>query len=184
MWSTAMFHPEDAPAPKATEWTFDHPIVRMPESAAPKLGKNSSLVTMEVDVPKNAHGVLYALAGFSGGVTCYVMDGYLNYEFNLFEIQRTKVRSKNKLPVGKVKIEVESKLKAGIGGPMDITLRVNGEVVGHGLVPAAMSLHFTSNATFDIGIDTDSPVALDYYDQAPFPFTGTIGKTTIRYLNK
>jgi arylsulfatase A-like enzyme len=184
MWSTAMFHPEDAPAPKATEWTFDHPIIHMPESAAPKLGKNSSLVTMEVDVPKNAHGVLYALAGFSGGVTCYVMDGYLNYEFNLFEVQRTKVRSKSKLPIGKVKVEVESRLTAGIGGPMDITLRVNGEVVGHGVVPAAMSLHFTSNATFDIGIDLDSPVALDYYDQAPFPFNGTIGKTTIAYLKK
>ena len=55
---------------------------------------------------------------------------------------------------------------------------------GTGRVPAAMSLHFTSNATFDIGIDTDSPVALDYYDQAPFKFNGTIGKTSIQYLKK
>jgi arylsulfatase len=46
-----------------------------------------------------------------------------------------------------------------------------------------MSLHFTSNATFDIGIDLDSPVSLEYYDLAPFPFNGTIGATTIRYLN-
>jgi arylsulfatase len=182
MWSTAMFHPEDAPAPTATSWSFDHPITRMPESAAPKLGKNSSLVTMEVDVPANANGVLYALAGFSGGVTCYMKNGILSYEFNLFEVQRTKIKSKGKLPVGKQKIEVESKLVKGIGGPMDITLRVNGEVVGQGQVPAAMSLHFTSNATFDIGIDHDSPVALDYYNQAPFAFNGKIGKTTIAYL--
>jgi len=182
MWSTAMFHPEDAPAPTATSWIFDHPITRMPESAAPKLGKNSSLVTMEVDVPKNANGVLYALAGFSGGVTCYIKDGFLCYEFNLFEVQRTKVRSNTKLPIGKVKIDVESKLSASIGGPMDITLRVNGAVVGQGKVPAAMSLHFTSNATFDIGTDLDSPVSLDYYDKAPFTFNGSIGKTTIAYL--
>jgi hypothetical protein len=67
---------------------------------------------------------------------------------------------------------------------MDITLRVNGEVVGQGHVPAAMSLHFTSNATFDIGIDLDSPVSLDYFDQAPLPFNGTIGKTVISYLKK
>ena len=104
----------------------------MPESAAPKLGKNSSLVTMDVDVPANANGVLYALAGFSGGVTCYVKDGFLNYEFNLFEVQRTKIRSKDKLPAGKAKIEVESKLVDKIGGPMDVTLRVNGAVVGAG----------------------------------------------------
>jgi arylsulfatase len=156
----------------------------MPESAAPKLGKNSSLVTMEVDVPKDANGVLYALAGFSGGVTCYVKDGYLNYEFNLFEVQRTKIRSRDRLPLGKVKIEVESKLVDKIGGAMNIVMKVNGQVVGQGQVPAAMSLHFTSNATFDIGIDLDSPVSLDYYEQAPFAFNGTIGKTTIVYLKK
>jgi arylsulfatase len=184
LWSTAMFHPEDAPASALTEWAFEAPIVGMPESAAPKLGKNSSLVTMELELPAKANGVLYALAGFSGGVTCFVKDGFLNYEFNLFEVQRTKVKSKSKLPVGKAKIEVESKLVDRIGGAMDITLRVNGEVVGTGKVPAAMSLHFTSNATFDIGIDTDSPVALDYYDQAPFKFNGKIGKTTIAYLKK
>ena len=144
LWSTAMFHPEDAPASTLTEWTFDAPITRMPESAAPKLGKVDSLVTMDVDVPANANGVLYALAGFSGGVTCYVKDGFLCYEFNLFEVQRTKLKSKDKLPTGKVKVEVESKLAAKIGGPMDVTLKVNGKDVAQGRVPAAMSLHFTS----------------------------------------
>ena len=135
LWSTAMFHPEDAPASSLTEWTFDAPITRMPESAAPKLGKVDSLVTMDVDVPANANGVLYALAGFSGGITCYVKDGFLCYEFNLFEVQRTKLKSKDKLPTGKVKVEVESKLAAKIGGPMDVTLKVNGN--GRGAGPGA-----------------------------------------------
>jgi hypothetical protein len=139
---------------------------------------------MEVDVPANANGVLYALAGFSGGIATYVKDGFLNYEFNLFEVQRTKIKSKAKLPLGKVKIEVESKLVDKIGGPMDVTLRANGEVVAQGRVAAAMSLHFTSNATFDIGTDLDSPVSLDYFDQAPFAFNGSIGKTKIVYLKK
>ena len=184
MWSTAMFHPEDAPASALTEWTFDGPMTRMPESAAPKLGKNSSLVAMDVDMPANANGVLYALAGFSGGVTCYMKDGILSYEFNLFEIERTKIKSNDKIPAGKAKIEVESKLAGPIGGPMNVTLKVNGAVVGQGQVPRAMSLHFTSNATFDIGEDLDSPVSLDYYDQAPFPFNGKIGTTKITYLKK
>lgn len=184
LWSTALFHPEDTPASKLTEWTFDTPITRMPEPAAPKLGKVDSLVTMDLDVPANANGVLYALAGFSGGLTCYVKDGFLCYEFNLFEVQRTKLKSKDKLPVGKVKLEVESKLTGKIGGPMDVSLKVNGSEVAKGLVPAAMSLHFSSNATFDVGTDLDSPVSLDYFDLAPFPFNGTIGTTTIKYLKK
>ena len=44
--------------------------------------------------------------------------------------------------------------------------------------------NFTSNATFGIGSDQDSPVSLDYYDKAPFEFNGTIGTTVIEYLNK
>ena len=111
-------------------------------------------------------------------------DGFLCYEFNLFEVQRTKLKSKDKLPTGRVKVEVESKLAAKIGGPMDVTLKVNGNVVAQGQVPAAMSLHFTSNATFDIGTDLDSPVSLDYFDRAPFAFNGAIGTTTIKYLKK
>ena len=149
-----------------------------------RLGKVDSLVTMEVDVPPNANGVLYALAGFSGGITCYVKDGFLCYEFNLIEIQRTKLKSQDKLPLGKVAIEIESRLVDKIGGPMVVTLRVNGASVAKGRVPAAMSLHFTSNATFDIGTDLDSPVSLDYFDQVPFAFNGTIGTTKTEYLNK
>ena len=185
MWSTALFHPEDAPAPLLTEWTFEGPMARMPEPAAPKLGKVDSLVAMDLEVPANANGVLYALAGFSGGITCYVKDGVLGYEFNLFEVQRTKIKAKGKLPTGKAKVEVESRLAAAIGGPMNVTLKVNGAVVGQGQVPAAMSLHFTGgNETFDIGSDMGSPVSLDYFDQAPFAFNGAIGTTKISYLKK
>lgn len=36
---------------------------------------------------------------------------------------------------------------------MDVTLKVNGKEVAQGRVPAAMLLHFTSNATFDIGTE-------------------------------
>ena len=41
-----------------------------------------------------------------------------------------------------------------------------------------------ANETFDIGTDLDSPVSLDYYDQAPFAFNGSIGRTKIMYLKK
>ena len=47
-------------------------------------------------------------AEFPGGVTCFVEDGILCYEYNLFEIQRTKIRTQTQLPSGKVKIEIET----------------------------------------------------------------------------
>jgi hypothetical protein len=45
----------------------------------------------------NANGVLYALAGFSGGLACYVRENRLHYEFNLFTVRRTKIRAEQPL---------------------------------------------------------------------------------------
>jgi len=177
-------HPEDGPATPYTEWTFTGPITRMPEFNAPKLGgKSSSRVTMEVNVPEKAEGVLYALGGFSGGLTCYVKDSVLCYEYNMFEIERTKLKAKGRLPVGKVKIEVESKL-AKPGAPMDVTMKVNGAVVAEGKVPITVPGWFTGNDCLDLGSDLGSPVSNDYFDQAPFAFNGTIGTTKITHLKK
>jgi arylsulfatase len=184
LWSTVMYHPEDAPRSPVTAWTFEGPMTGMSESAAPKLGIVDTVVSMDVDMPANANGVLYALGGFSGGLTCYMKNGALNYEYNLFEVSRTKIKSTSKLPTGKVKIEVESKLVGKVGGAMDITLKANGKVVGQGQVPTAISLHFTTNESLDFGSDTFSPVSLDYYKQAPFAFNGKIGATKVSYPKK
>ena len=40
---------------------------------------------------------------------------------------------------------------------------------------------FTANECLDIGIALGSPVSLDYYDKAPFKFTGTIDRAYVRY---
>ena len=54
--------------------------------------------------------MLYKLGGFPGGVTCFVENGIPRYEYNLFEIQRTKIpRAQTQLPTGKVKIEIETR---------------------------------------------------------------------------
>ena len=41
----------------------------------------------------------------------------------------------------------------------------------------------TASETFDVGKDLGSPVALDYYDRAPFEFSGSIEKIDIKYIN-
>ena len=45
-------------------------------------------------------------------------------------------------------------------------------------VPISAPLLFTANDCLDIGTCLGSPVSLDYYDRAPFPFNGTIEKCT------
>jgi arylsulfatase len=45
-------------------------------------------------------------------------------------------------------------------------------------VPAAHA----ASETFDVGVGLGSPVSLDYYDRAPFRFTGEIEKIHIGYI--
>ena len=178
-----VLHPELRLSPPYKEWTFSGDMTRMPEFAAPALGNRDNLVAIDVNIPPNANGVLYALGGFSGGLSTYVKDGTLCYEYNLFEIQRTRSCSAVKLPIGNVKVEVETVYaERRPAGPLDVTMKVNGAVAAKVLVPISAPLAFTANDCLDIGIDLGSPVALDYFDKAPFAFNGKIAEVNVKYL--
>jgi len=182
LWIVVL-HPELKLAPPYTSWTFPGAITRIPEFAAPTLGNKENVVTVEADMPDNANGVLYSLGGFSAGLTCYVKDGILSYEYNLFEIQRTSIKAKDELPAGKVKIEVETTyVERKPAGPLKIVMRVNGDEVASGVVPVSAPLGFTANDCLDFGQDLGSPVALEYYDDAPFKFNGKIEGAQVKYL--
>jgi arylsulfatase len=178
-----ILHPELRIQPSETEWVFPGDFVRMPELAAPALGNRSSRVTIDAEIPAEANGVLYKLGAHSGGLTCFVEDGILCYEYNLFIIQRTKIRSKEKLPTGKVKIEVETAyIERKPTGPLKVTLKANGKVIAEGTVPVSAPLSFTANDCFDIGQALGSPVSLDYRDKAPFKFNGEIEQVHVKYV--
>ncbi|MCC7375443.1 MAG: arylsulfatase [Verrucomicrobiales bacterium] len=165
-----------------TSWDFSGEITRMPEFAAPALGNKESVVTIDVDLPANASGVLYSLGAFSGGLSCYVKDGVLSYEYNLFEIQRTHIRAGGNLPAGKAKIEVITQYAVKKpAGPLEITMKVNGTSVATGTVPVSAPLLFTANDCLDIGTDLGSPVSVDYFDHAPFKFNGRIRNVHVEY---
>jgi arylsulfatase A-like enzyme len=182
LWVVAL-HPEMRLGPPNTEWNFSGDITRMPEFTAPALGNRPNLVTIEADIPANANGVLYKLGANSGGLTLFVEDGILCYEYNLFIIMRTKIRATQKLPAGKAKIEVETVyVEPRPGGPLKVTLKVNGKLYATGVVPVSAALLFTANDCLDIGIALGSPVSLDYHKKAPFKFNGTIGKVNVRYI--
>ncbi len=182
LWIVVL-HPEMRLAPSTTEWNFTGDINRMPEFAAPALGNKPNLVTIEAEIPANANGVLYKLGSNSGGLTLFVEDGILCYEYNLFIIKRTKIRSTNKLAAGKAKIQVETVyVEPKPGGPLKVTLKVDGEVFATGVVPISAPLLFTANDCLDIGIALGSPVSLDYHKKMPFKFNGTIDKVNVKYI--
>ncbi|MEI8211512.1 MAG: arylsulfatase [Planctomycetota bacterium] len=161
-------------------WTFDSATTRMPEFTAPGLGKKSNIVTIDLEVGENASGVLYALGGASGGLSCYMDQGHLCFEYNMMIIERYVAKSAKKIAPGKHTIVVETGLKTQKpGAPADIVLRVDGKEVARTTAKMTVPAAFTASESFDVGTDLGSTVSRDYYERRPFPFDGNIKKVTV-----
>ena len=181
LWSV-VFHPEDAPSNPATEFTYTQEVTGVPEFTAPKVGARSSMVTIDAELAEDSEGVLYALGAFSGGLALWIEQGKLTYEYNLFQIERTRISTTDPLPTGEVTITVET-TKTGDhhAAPLDVVIRVDGDEVAKGTVPRSAPLTFTANDTFDVGRDSYSPVSEAYFDRKPFAFNGSINRLHVAY---
>lgn len=181
---TAFYSPQELMSSPLTVWTFYEGQDRIPESMAPRYQSGrSSLAVIDAEIEKGAEGVLFALGGISAGFTVYMDNGFLKAEYNAMTLNRYKIASKAAIPTGKVKIEVEIVFDSNERmAPATVTLRVNGKQVGEGRVERSVPGTFTASETFDVGKDLGSPVALDYYDRAPFKFNGKIVSIHIQYL--
>ena len=180
---TVLISPSELPSSPLLEWTFYEGQTRTPESMAPKFASGrSTLAVIDAEIAKNAEGVLFALGGISSGFTVYMDKGFLKAEYNAMTLNRYKIASASAIPTGKVKIEVETKYDTKERlGPATVTLKVNGKQVGQGRIERSVPASH-STETFDIGIDLGSPVALDYFDRAPFKFNGKINTINIKYI--
>jgi arylsulfatase len=174
-------HPEDMKRSPYKSWNFDETVNRMPEFIAPPVGKRSNTVTIEAELGENANGVLYAVGGSGGGLSCYLDQGQLCFEYNLLIVHRFLTKSQEKLPAGKHTIVVETQLKAEKpGSPALIRLLVDGQEFAQ--LEAKMTIPglFTASESFDVGVDLGSPVGREYFDRAPFRFNGRISRFEVR----
>jgi hypothetical protein len=69
----------------------------------------------------------------------------------------------------------------GIGKGGKGTLTVDGKTVGESRIEKTNPLgKFTLDESFDVGMDTGSPVIDEYDAKMPFKFTGTLRKVVIK----
>ena len=166
-------HPEDRIKTPYSSWTF-HPK-HSPHARVHRtgLGRESNHVTIDVEVPDKANGVLYAVGGSSGGVTLYMDNGHLVYLYNMLILEQYEARSPQSIASGKHKIEVATNI-AGPGQAGTVAVLVDGEEVGKAKLKRTVPAAFTASESFDVGADLGSTVSLDYMDRRPFEFDGTI----------
>jgi arylsulfatase len=122
--------------------------------------------------------VLYALGGASGGLTLYLDQGILVYEYNMMIIERYTARTAEQIPAGRHRIEVDTTI-AKPGAPAVVVLSIDGAEVARTTVKRTVPAAFTASETFDVGADLGSPVSLDYFDRPPFAFDGTVDSVKV-----
>ncbi|HRI21319.1 MAG TPA: arylsulfatase, partial [Panacibacter sp.] len=174
-------HPEDVITSPYKSWVFDETTRRMPEFAAPGLGKKSNKVVVDLDVPSNANGVLYALGGAGAGLTLFMENGKLVYEYNMMIIERYTIETKEKLSPGKHQIEVTT-IVPKPGGPADVSIKIDGKDAAKGVVNRTVPAAFSASESFDVGLDMGAPVSMRYHYKAPFKFNGKINKVKVDLL--
>ncbi|HEY2381009.1 MAG TPA: arylsulfatase, partial [Terriglobia bacterium] len=105
-------------------------------------------------------------------------DGKPTYEYNWFGEARYRVRSSQKLSPGSATIRMEFKYDGGgIAKGGAVGLFMNDKKAGEGRIDKTEPVRFSANETLDTGLDSASPVSIEY--QAPFRYTGTLKKVEI-----
>lgn len=173
-------HPEDRIKSPYTSWTFDETTTRMPEFTAPALGNHNNTLTIDFECGEEASGVLYALGGAGGGLTCYMDKGSIVFEYNLMIIDRSIAKSANKVAAGRHTLVVNTSLKVPKpGAPADIVLTLDGHEVARAKVKMTVPAAFTASESFDVGTDLGSTVSRDYFERRPFAFEGQIKQISV-----
>ena len=107
-------HPEDRVSVALRRWTFGPNTRRMPEFTAPGVGRQSTKVTIDAEFGENANGVLYAVGGAGGGLSVYMDDGHLVYEYNMMIIENYQART-DRIAAGKHQIVIDTKIAKPAG---------------------------------------------------------------------
>jgi arylsulfatase len=155
-------------------YTYWPPVSPLPAQAGPSIGGRSWDLEATVDRPAGAQGVLFATGTENSGVSLFVLDEHLVFDYNFF-CEHHVVVSSAPAPVGSSKLGVRFR-RTGKGGTASVT--IDGEHCGEVEIPTIMRV--ISSVGASIGFDHGSAVSDRY--EAPFNFQGTLTRLDIQLV--
>ena len=162
--------------PTDRRYTYYPPMAPLPAQVAPGMGGRGFDLAATIDRPAGAGGVLFATGTENSGLSVFVQDDRLVFDYNCFNDHHV-VGSTVDVPVGPSVVGVRFR-REGAGG--SAVLYVDGVACGDLRVPFAM--HIISSVGPSIGYDHGSPVSERYTGH--FPFEGTLHKVEIAVSQK
>jgi arylsulfatase len=117
--------------------------------------------------------------GRFAGYGFYLLKGQPVFTWNLIQLERVKWQGKEALGPGKHTLVFDWKYDGpGLGKGGTGTLKVDGKVADAHPMPRSLPVGIGWTDTFDVGVDTGTPVDDQDY-QVPFGFSGKIDKLTV-----
>ena len=151
------------------------------KASAPVKGK-SHTIEFTLDLAGNEEGVIVACGGFTGGYTMFIKNNKVYYDYNYYNGLYYTMESP-KLGKGSKDIRFEftekGSPKRGIPGGIG-KLFVNENLVDEVDMPDMHISTFSLSETFDVGIDSGTPVSDKYRTRNHYPFTGDLDKVIVR----
>jgi len=170
----ARFRPR-SPHPENRRYTYRPPLTPLPAQVGAQIGGRSWDLSATIHRPAGAGGVLFATGNENSGVSVFVQDEHLAFDYNCFGDHHF-VTSDAPVPVGDSVVGVRFRRKADGG---EATLVIDGDMAGSVHVPFVMRMISSTGAS--IGLDHGSPVSRHYGDE--FPFAGEIERVDIELLS-
>ncbi len=166
-----------SPHPVDKTYRYYPPVSPMGSQSAVPVGGRSWNLTASVTCGAGSDGVLFATGTENAGISIFLDDGYLVFDYNAFD-DHTIVRSSAAVSAGDHKLGLE--FHRGPSRTAQARLLIDGEVVGEGRIPWIMAT--ISSVGPSVGYDAGSPVSRAYTD--PNPFTGKLHQVEIQLLSR
>lgn len=163
------------------EFTYFGELAGIPHGDAPSILDKSFTITADIDVPKQgASGMILTEGGRFGGYGLYFVKGKPVFVYNLLGLERIRWEGADALAPGKHVVTFDFKYDGGGLGKGGVgILTVDGKEVANHRIDHTIPFIFQWDETFDIGVDTGTPVDdADY--QVPFRFNGVLNKVTLK----
>ena len=166
-----------------TRMTYTTAHVRMPERAVLNTKNRSYRITCDLEVSDDGaapEGVVVSQGGSFNGWAIYLADGRPTWHYNLYGHERTTVAAGEPLAPGRHLVELLFDSDGGFAAGGTGTLAVDGAVAGQARLERTVPVVYSMGGeTFDVGVDTGSPVG-------PYPHrfacTATIHGVTVEVL--
>jgi arylsulfatase A-like enzyme len=155
----------------------------IPHGDAPNILNTSFKFEADIEVTDEmANGVLVTQGGRFGGYGLYFLKGKPIFLYNILGLMRPRWEARESVGKGRHKIEFDFTYDGGGLGKGGIgVLKVDGREVARSRIEHTIPFIFQWDETFDVGLDTGTPVDDKDY-QVPFRFNGKLHQLTVKLI--